>query len=256
MLCRRELISIGNEGGRPVLIKYGSEPESIQHDIYRVETSVLRNSVAKVVYPGEYLELDGEDIQRYEGEISVEPRANSPREGRWPECAITRVIQGKVRIPNDTNEPIHIGKSVHLAQIRRVVSPTELVNSHHQAAPLQPPPPSKPFTSGIKIDPSGKLLTEAERSKFSDLNLGYDNQFKPEISVYNGYSGNFKAYIDMGPIPPPPMKPRMPLYDKSKMGALQDEADKLEALGVLKKPEDVGHTRDPVKCVHWETSPH
>ena len=33
VLCRGELISIGNEGGRPVLIKYGSEPESIQHDI-------------------------------------------------------------------------------------------------------------------------------------------------------------------------------------------------------------------------------
>ena len=240
VLCRRELISIGNEGGNPVLIKYGAESDSIQHDIYRVEATVLRNDTAKVVYPGEYLELDGENIQGYEGEISVEPRSNSPLGGLWPECALTRVIQGKVRIPNDTSEPIHIGKSMHLAQIRRVVSPTEVAKSDYQPAPVQLPPANKPFTSSIKIDPSGKLLTEAQRKMFVDLHLGYDNQFNSTISLYNGYSGNIKAYIDMGPIPPPPMKPKMPLYHTGNMRALQDEADRLEALGVLAKPEDVG----------------
>ena len=239
VLCRRELISIGNEGGNPILVKYGSEPDSVQHDIYRVETTVLRNDSAKVVYPGEFLELDGEDIQRYEGEISVEPRANSPLDGLWPQCAITRVIQGKVRVPNDTKEPIHVGKSMHLAQIRRVVSPTEATDTHYQPGPIRPPV-SKPYTSTIQIDPSGKLLTESERRMFSELHLGYDNQFKPDISVYNGYSGNIKAYIDMGPIPPPAIKPKMPLYNQTNMRALQDEADGLEAIGVLGKPEVLG----------------
>ena len=249
VLCRRELISIGNEGGNPVLIKYGAESDSIQHDIYRVDTTVLRNDAAKVVYPGEYLELDGENIQRYEGEISVEPRFNSPRDGQWPECALTRVIQGKVRIPNDTDEPIHVGKSMHLAQIRRVISPTEIANADSQTDPVQLPSVSKPFTSSIKIDPSGKLLTEVQRKMFRDLHLAYDNQFKPNISLYNGYSGNIKGYIDMGPIPPPPMKPKMPLYNQSNMRALQDKADHLEALGVLAKPEDEG-----VQVVHASPS--
>ena len=240
VLCRRELISIGNEGGNPVLIKYGAESDSIQHDIYRVESTVLRNDDAKVLYPGDYLELDSEDIQKYEGEISVEPRSNSPMNGQWPECSLTRVIQGKIRIPNDTDEPIHVGKSAHLAQIRRVVSPAKVQDTVPKPAPSQASPICKPFTSTIKIDPSGKLLTDAQRKMFNNLHLDYDNQFKPNISLYNGYSGNIKAYIDMGPIPPPPMKPKMPLYNQSNMRALQDEADRLEALGVLAKPEDVG----------------
>ena len=75
---------------------------------------------------------------------------------------------------------------------------------------------------------------------FHDLHLAYDNQFKPNISLYNGYSGDVKGYIDMGPMPPPPMKPKMPLYNQSKMIVLQDEADDLEGQGVLVKPEVVG----------------
>ena len=240
VLCRRELISIGNEGGTPVLIKYGSEPDSIQHDIYRVETTLLRNDAAKVIFPGEYLELGGDEIQRYEGEVSIEPRANSPVDGQWPECAITRVIQGKVRIPNHTEEPIHISKFMHVAQVRRVTTPTEPVPHQPQPAPLKPPTVCKPYSSTIKIDPSGKLLTEIQRSMFSELHQGYDNQFRPDISVYNGYSGNVKAYIDMGPIPPPQTKPKMPLYNQSNMRALQEEADSRELIGVLAKPEVVG----------------
>ena len=42
----------------------------------------------------------------------------------------------------------------------------------------------------------------------------------------------------MGPVEPPQCKGKLPFYDTSNMQQLQIEADKLEALGVLRKPED------------------
>ena len=58
--------------------------------------------------------------------------------------------------------------------------------------------------------------------------------------MYNGYSGNVTAYIDMGPMPPPPNKPQMPLYNQSNMRLCQDMADEIESIGVLRKPEELG----------------
>ena len=123
---RRGEISIGDGEKRPpVVIKYGSKPASIQHDIYRVESTVLRNDSPRVLLPGEYVELKSKDYQRYEGEIALEPRVDSPLEGKWPECAITRVIDGAVRICNNTDEAIHLQKSSHLGHIRHVASPSD-----------------------------------------------------------------------------------------------------------------------------------
>ena len=90
------------------------------------------------------------------------------------------------------------------------------------------------------MDPSGDLLTEEEKSSFIDLHKAYDRIFREDISVYNGYSGNVKAYIDMGPVPPPPNKPKMPLYKQSDQQSLQGEFDKLEKGGIVAKPEDIG----------------
>ena len=238
---RKREISIGDGENRPpVIIKYGSQPDSIQHDIYRVESTVLRNNSPQVLLPGEYVELKSPDFHRYEGEIALEPRVDSPLDGEWPQCAITRVINGVVRIPNNTDEPIHLRKSTHLGHIRRVTSPSDEPKIGYALKVPASPKPTLLHSSTISVDPSGSVLTEEEKSWFSNLHVAYDRQFRPDVSVYNGYSGNLKAYIDMGPIPPPPNKPKMPLYNQSNLQNLQDESDKLEKVGVLAKPEDVG----------------
>ena len=53
-------------------------------------------------------------------------------------------------------------------------------------------------------------------------------------------SGTIRANMNMGPVEPPPRKGKIPLYNHSNLQQLQLEADKLEELGVLAKPEDVG----------------
>ena len=244
MFLRRKEISIGDGMEHPpVVIKYGAQPASIRHDIFRVESTVLRSDSTKVILPGEYVELASPNYEQYEGEVALEPRVDSPLCGEWPECTITRVINGVVRIPNNTNEPIHLNKSSHLGHIRRVTSPSDEPCSDYvpkSSTPSKSSSTNVPHSATITIDPSASLLTDEENSMFVDLHTAYDRVFRPDISVYNGYSGNVKAYIDMGPIPPPPTKPKMPLYKQSNLQLQQDESDKLEKLGILAKPEDIG----------------
>ena len=54
-------------------IPYGSKPDSIQHDIYLMESCTLHNNVSQVLFPGEFLEIY-DNFSIYEGEIAVEPR--------------------------------------------------------------------------------------------------------------------------------------------------------------------------------------
>ena len=46
----------------------------------------------------------------------------------------------------------------------------------------------------------------------------------------------------MGPVLPPQRKGRLPQYSKDKLLALQQKCDELEALGILRKPEDLNIT--------------
>ena len=127
-----------------------------------------------------------------------------------------------------------------VAQIRRVTT----------VIPTQPPPSYNPpkrkvepvstnFSEAIKVDPDNQLSPE-QRLAFTRINQSYDNRFNPRYSRYNGNSGPYKASLVFGPVLPPPSKPCFPLYDQASLQTLQEEADKLEELGVLAKPEDVG----------------
>ena len=62
-------------------VPYGSKPDTIQHDIFRTESVILRNDSSKVLYPGEYIEIDSDSLKDYEGEIAIEPRVDSPLQG-------------------------------------------------------------------------------------------------------------------------------------------------------------------------------
>ena len=227
-------------------IPYGSRPNSIQHDIYRVQSTVLRNDSTSVVYPGEYLEIHNQAISHYEGEVAIEPRTDSPANGNWPPPTISRVINGTVRIPNETNSPVYVSKSQHIATIRRVTTPTPPTPFHQSEviSPASKPitdckPKSIPFSSNISVDPDGQL-TPSEKEQFLQLHKDYDNIFNPQFGVYNDNSGRIRAKINFGNVDPPPRKPKLPFYNQTQLQQLQEEADKLEALGVLAKPEDVG----------------
>ena len=195
--------------------------------IRMAESVILRNDSSKVLYPGEYVEIHDNSLIEYEGNVSIEPRVDSPLQGSWPSPTISRVIQGSIRIPNDTEEPIHLSKSRHFAQIRRATTPLKLIDSPNI---VQIPPTNnnskEPFSQSVLLDPDNQL-TSSEKEDFRQLHLAYDNVFNKSFGTYNGASGPYKASIGLGPIEPPSTKPMLSMYPKSNKQLLQQEADKL-----------------------------
>lgn len=64
----------------------------------------------------------------------------------------------------------------------------------------------------------------------------------PLLSIDNGKARKFDAKIDMGPTQPPQRKGRLPPYSTEKLQILQDRCNELEALRVLRKPEEINIT--------------
>ena len=134
---------------------------------------------------------------------------------------ISRVIQGTDRIPNDSAELIHLSKSKHFAQVRRVTSPTSLhvvqnAPYHPPAAPIYSVIGPVKHSANVIVDPD-KLMTPAERNEFLRLLSLYDNVFNKNFGAYNGASGPYKASLGLGPSKPPPTKPMLPLYPQTNL---------------------------------------
>ena len=239
-LMKKEQVTIGGS-----IYHYGkSAKRPSVHEIFKVDSFILRNSCAKVVLPGDYYEFSSKDLHNFNGEIVIEPHTESPLAGSWPTPTVSRVIQGTVRLQNDLNEPIPISKSQHLALVRRMTEPSELASQKESSLPLLTynqaiKSKSTNFSDGVVINPDDYISQQTVNS-FKDLHRKYDDVFNPEFGAYNDSSGLIRAKINLGKVPPPPHKGRIPLYKHSNLQLLQEEFDKLEALGVLAKPEDVG----------------
>ena len=216
---------------------YGVGSEQV-HNILRVDSLLLRNDSPRTILPGDFIEVESNQLSEYEGEVFIEPHRSAPKD--WPQPAISRVVQGKARLPNLTNEPIYLHRSQHIANIRRVL--------HHPAAlPLTkmgpvPPPPAAPknvlCSSRIDLDPDSQLSAQ-ERSAFMELHKKYDEVFSSVIPIYNDRFGAVRAHVTIGSVPPPPHKGKLPFYDQAKLRILQEEADKMESRGWLCRPEDI-----------------
>ena len=65
--------------------------------------------IRRELFPGDYLEIHSDDLTCLEDEeISIEPRVDSPMQGRWPSPTVSRVIKGSVRIPYHSDEPVEL----------------------------------------------------------------------------------------------------------------------------------------------------
>lgn len=223
------------DGGRHSIPSILGEHSSQSHN--SAEACLIRADRKVVVMPGEYVEFpitNRPDLE--EMDVSIEPHGTG-----WPEPDISCVIARKVRIPNLTELPVVVQKHQHVAQIRPILTPVPVspVDVKHSESSLFSVPQSGPFSSDVPIDPDGQL-TLSIRRKFAALHERYDGVFDPTIGKYNDASGRLRAIINIGKVEPPPCKGRLPSYSKPIMDRMQLECDKLEQLGVLAKPEDIG----------------
>ena len=228
---------------RQLKIAYGARSRQEVSSIRIAESFILKNDSAQVVMPGEFIEVHSKDLEHFDGEVSIEPRIESPRNGLWPERSLTRVIQGSVRIPNLGDEPLVLKRSQQFAQIRRVTAPMSDVSSGQpqpkKSHVSEGSPSLENYSGRVTVDPDGQL-TVKDRQAFEAINNRYDSVFSTTFGLYNDNSGPLRAHVHIGPVEPPPMKGKLPLYSHNNMQQLQEEADKLEAQGVLAKPEDLG----------------
>ena len=85
---KQEEITIQN-----IRVPYGTKRPSKPHDIYRVESFVLRNDQHRVLMPGECVEIECDNLYGYDDEISIEPHSIiNDEDFVWPDHSITRVI--------------------------------------------------------------------------------------------------------------------------------------------------------------------
>ncbi|XP_068752665.1 uncharacterized protein [Montipora capricornis] len=185
------------------------------------------------VWPGEFLEIDAPSVLLKDATLAVEPRMDSVSSSHlkpahtWPQPDIVQSIGGKLRLLNNTEEPLLIRKNDHLCQARLTVLESSIEPSSTQAAepcPKSTTPPSSSVES-VHVDPDGH----------HEFQLVFD----PRIPGYNGAAGPIEGVVNMGPVEPPQRKGRVPQYSRDQLDLLQTKFDELEAQGIFSRPEDL-----------------
>lgn len=196
------------------------------------------------VWPGEFVEVFVPEEYKSDDFVAIEPRddtrpSSSSLASSWPPPTVLPCLSGRVRIPNMSEDPQTIRKHEHFCSVRAAVTMTTNQNcddirsiSQTQTSPVTN------FSESVQVDPHNILPHEIS-SKFRSLLHQYDNVFGPISEGYNGSSGPFQATVNMGPVPPPQRKGRVPQYSKGRLVELQKMFDDLEQKGVFKRPEDV-----------------
>ena len=216
------------------------DPPSRNPPQVRLTTTTLRAPSTTTVWPGDYIELSSPFSSLTDSTIAFEPHIQSPSEN-WPSPDIVETIDGVLRIPNNTSQPINIRKSQHIAQIAPTYVPPATTKIDQPSPNQSSSTKSQPHYKAIQTDPD-HILPETVRNKFHELHQSFADTFDPNFPGYNGHVGPLKATVNMGPVEPPQRKGRLPQYSRNKLDELQSEFDRLESLGVFKRPEEVGVT--------------
>ena len=219
------------------IIKYGCVTKSQDSTIRRAAV-LIRAPSTTTIWPGEYVELNIPEDFTTDPELAIEPR-NVDKGNEWIEPAIVRSVGSTIRIPNLTNEPKYIKRHDHIIQVAPTYSPKSL--SFHEPACVR----NVSFDNiqdnikSIRVDPDNCLDPDIKK-EFIEVHKQFNDVFDPRYSGYNHAFGKFEAVVNMGNVKPPQRKGKLPQYSRDKLTIVQDHFDKLESLGVLSKPEDLG----------------
>lgn len=239
--AKREIIIAGCD-----VASYGCSQSPQTHYAVRACHLLRAPNTNTTVWPGEFLEIDASSVLLKDATLAIEPRLDSVSSSHlkpahtWPHPDIVQSIGGKLRLLNNTEEPLLIRKNDHLCQARLTVLESSIEPSSTQAAepcPKSTTPPSSSVES-VHVDPDG-LLSPAEKAAFISLLKEFQLVFDPRIPGYNGAAGPIEGVVNMGPVEPPQRKGRVPQYSRDQLDLLQTKFDELEAQGIFSRPEDL-----------------
>ena len=192
------------------------------------------------LWPDDFVELEVADMDR-DAVIAVEPWMSSPAQDTdvspWPAPTITAVVDGKIRVPNNTDSPLRLQRNSHLCKVYAVSSPS-VVPDESPSSPSSPRPPPGASAGLVSIDPHG-LLPDSVRAEFAATVAEYDSVFDPAFPGYNGAVGQIQGTVNIGAVQPPQRRGHLPQYNRQRLSDLQSKFDELESLGVVRKPEDL-----------------
>lgn len=222
--------------------QYNQEvPSNGDHVVRRTQAHVLRAPEHITLWPGDYMEIAIPDAIAKEDTIAVEPRQTSKNGNQWPEPQLTEVVDGHIRLSNSSETPVAISKNDHFCQVLPVCDCKTTSAEGNYSASVQRTSPAEPFSNNVTLDPDD-IMPPNVHSSFRAALERFDSVFDPKYKGYNGYYGDFKAVVNMGPVLPPQRKGRIPQYSRNKLVELQEVFDKLESDGVFKRPEEAGIT--------------
>ena len=231
--------------------KYFYSP-SQEHDATPV-CQLLRVENKITLWPDEFMELAIPD-NIPDSIYAIEPRVDNNIKSTpdmWPSPSVIDSVGNKIRVKNNTNEPIVINKNSHVCNIRSVTCVNksndeyfhESISKYSDTANARTLTPTvnnniHPFSQSVSLDPDN-LMPNDVRDKFKSQLLEYDEVFNPCFPSYNNAFGPIRATVNMGPVLPPQRKGRMPLYGRNQLVELQEKFDELEEMGVFGKPEQL-----------------
>ena len=183
------------------IIHYGTSPSDSPNRVRRTQAYILKTEATYVIWPKTYLELALPSDLQPECTLAIESRTDNVKFlNNWPPPSIIEAVSSKVRIPNNTDEPLSLRKNEHFCQ---VCLTTELsCDSTDSDIQLpKPPSPTTEFRSDTtSVDPD-KILLESYQTKFRTLTQTYNDVFDTKIKGYTGSMGPVEATINMGAIP-------------------------------------------------------
>lgn len=210
--------------------------------VRRSQSFLLKATSKQVILPGEFVEVHSPQQLIDNTVVAIEPRSDTG-DSTWIQPMVSESIGGRIRIPNLSSSPVSVNKHQHLAQALYTLTETDILTppSRSMGCKIQRIDSTHSHSASISIDPDKQLPPDQCRA-FVKLHDRYDQVFNKCIGKYNDASGRIRASINMGPVPPPAHKARLPSYNSEKLRLLQDKMDELEDMGVLAKPEDVNIT--------------
>ncbi len=222
--------------GDRTLLTYGSQSKLAHSSIRRTQL-VRAPAESSVIWPGDYIDIPIPDTL-CDSELVIEPRFDNTKSTahQWILPDVIEAVGSNIRLVNSSNQPQKLLKNEQFCQVLPVVQDPVLPEG------LEPvfthPKPDSPI-SKVSVDPD-KILPIDCTNKHLQLLSEFRDVFSSNITGYNGNKGPFQCTVNMGPALPPQRKGRMPLYSRNKLLELQAQFDELEAVGVFKRPEDIG----------------
>ena len=142
--------------------------------VRRMQAQVLKSDCSSTIFPGEFIEVDLPDEYAFEKyPVAVEPRVLSEN-ASWLKPTLTKPVNGKIRIVNESSEPQKVPKGHHFCQIMHSapleIDPKPVLKS--EKCSLPPPRKTSLYSNGITINTS--VLDSKSIDKIHSIHKKYN----------------------------------------------------------------------------------